>query len=162
MRDRQELTRTTVWIPDDIYYLFKQYGIPLNTFVNRCVREFLGIAPDPTQKLIKEKTAYSVRQVKEKYDNEAEKLIQKQKIEESIQDQVKQKEYVLIQLGEWIQKRPEYPNFQSYFIHRDYDDDVLYEVHSKYEQEYPGRFSDKESFWNALINWHNKYGQVVN
>ena len=67
----------------------------------------------------------------------------------------------LYRLANGFKKIPEYPLFQHYFLIHEYEEDILYKVYVEYDQKYPGIFSDKESLWNSLINWYNKYGGVV-
>jgi len=157
--------RTAIWIDPRLILMLNDEGWELSTFVRRAAQEYLELPEDPRDKIKEEKLKKMVLRIRSTITQEIQEAIKADETENVIkktqEDIIKEKESNLIHLGEWIQKRSEYPEFQRYFIRHDYDDDILHKVHFAYELECPGRFSHKESFWNALISWYNKYGRVV-
>lgn len=145
--------------------MINEEGWELTTFVRRAILAYLDLPEDPREKIKEEKLKKMVLCIRSTIIKEIQEVKKadetKNVIKKTQEDINKEKESNLIHLGEWIQKRSEYPKFQRYFVHHDYDDDILHEVYLAYEHECPGRFSHKESFWNELIDWHNKYGRVV-
>lgn len=154
---KKDHKRTSINIETNLYLMAVSEGIDFTAFFNRCLALFFEVPEDPRQKLVKEKSEYTVLRLKEKYHKEISEIIQDQKAQSCIQDREKSKDQELIKFGEYLKTSSAYPVLVKCLERKDFDDDTLSIVTMDMNRN-NGNHYEPEQVWNMAIDWYRKYG----
>ena len=151
---------TSVNIENNLYAMSIEEGINLTSFVNRALALFFEVPEDPRDKLIREKTKYSVLRLREKYQKEIVSVIKEYESQSEFDQVSQEKEEELIQFGNFLKKTTAFPMLKNCLSTRNFNEDTLQIVTSEVNKM-NGKEYDTYGLWNKAIEWYRKYGQVT-